>query len=157
MSCQMPKLLDAARRVICYSSNHRPVGLRFTIHDPKPVIGFSDFDFATRHFALGHVFLHGQAAIPWSSKKQATVALSSCETEIVVASKAAKGAIFICVPYSPNLETRLKRQLFEALTTSLPSTSLIIPSIMLDRSTSTVATFLFAKRWIIGTHRSIRS
>ena len=34
-----------------------------------------------------------EAAISWSSKKQATIALSSCEAEIVAGSEASKEAI----------------------------------------------------------------
>eukprot|EP00965_Chrysotila_dentata_P155627 5142330-Pleurochrysis_carterae.AAC.1 len=39
--------------------------------------------------------MYGQAAIMWSSKKQPTVALSSCEAEIVAASEAAKKATYL--------------------------------------------------------------
>eukprot|EP00965_Chrysotila_dentata_P095457 3155133-Pleurochrysis_carterae.AAC.1 len=36
--------------------------------------------------------MYGRAAITWSSKKQPSVALSSCEAEIIAASEAAKEA-----------------------------------------------------------------
>eukprot|EP00965_Chrysotila_dentata_P011810 387443-Pleurochrysis_carterae.AAC.1 len=42
---------------------------------------FSDSDWATHHCTSGYLFVYGQAAISWASKKQATVALSSCEAE----------------------------------------------------------------------------
>eukprot|EP00965_Chrysotila_dentata_P160292 5292957-Pleurochrysis_carterae.AAC.1 len=83
MSCPTTDLMNAARRVLYYLSHHRHVGLRYAVADSHPVSGFSDSDWATRHSTSGHVFLYSQAAsITWSSKKQATVALSSCEAEI---------------------------------------------------------------------------
>jgi len=35
------------------------------------------------------VFMMGQAAVTWASKRQPSVALSSCEAEIMAASEAA--------------------------------------------------------------------
>ena len=43
----------------------------------------------------GYVFTYNSAAISWSSKKQDTIALSSCEAEIVAASEAAKEGIYL--------------------------------------------------------------
>eukprot|EP00965_Chrysotila_dentata_P161547 5335901-Pleurochrysis_carterae.AAC.1 len=39
--------------------------------------------------------MYGRAAITWSSKKQPSVALSSCEAEIIAASEAAKEASYL--------------------------------------------------------------
>eukprot|EP00965_Chrysotila_dentata_P073544 2429270-Pleurochrysis_carterae.AAC.1 len=39
--------------------------------------------------------MYNQAAISWASKKQASVALSSCEAEIIAASEATKEAIYL--------------------------------------------------------------
>ena len=41
------------------------------------------------------MFTLAQAAISWASKRQPTIALSSCEAEIVAASEAAKEAVFL--------------------------------------------------------------
>ena len=41
------------------------------------------------------VFDYCSAAISWSSKKQPTIALSSCEAEIMAASEGAKEAIYL--------------------------------------------------------------
>eukprot|EP00965_Chrysotila_dentata_P050336 1667603-Pleurochrysis_carterae.AAC.1 len=57
--------------------------------------GHSDSDWAVRHSTTGWVFTYGKAAISWSSKKQSSVALSSCEAEIVAASEAAKKAVYL--------------------------------------------------------------
>eukprot|EP00965_Chrysotila_dentata_P105403 3481050-Pleurochrysis_carterae.AAC.1 len=94
MGCPTPALLDAARRVLAYLYHHQEVGLRYELC-PQPVHGHSDSDWATRHSTTGWVFFHGRAAISWSSKKQATVALSSCEAEIVAASEATKEAVYL--------------------------------------------------------------
>eukprot|EP00965_Chrysotila_dentata_P012988 429000-Pleurochrysis_carterae.AAC.1 len=63
--------------------------------DSDDVHGFSDSDWATRHSTSGYVFIYGQAAVSWASKKQPTVALSSCEAKIVAASEATKEAIYL--------------------------------------------------------------
>eukprot|EP00965_Chrysotila_dentata_P230366 6197734-Pleurochrysis_carterae.AAC.1 len=95
MSCPTDDTLHAAKRVLHYLSRHRSVGLRYARTDKLPLVGFSDSDWATQYSTSGHVFIYGQAAITWSSKKQPTVALSSCEAEIVAASEAAKEATYL--------------------------------------------------------------
>eukprot|EP00965_Chrysotila_dentata_P101502 3350985-Pleurochrysis_carterae.AAC.1 len=91
MSCPTSALLDVAYRVLAYLRHHRHVGLRYELC-PHNVRSHSDSDWAVRHSTTGWVFTYGKAAISWSSKKQASVALSSCEAEIVAASEAAKEA-----------------------------------------------------------------
>eukprot|EP00965_Chrysotila_dentata_P141227 4668009-Pleurochrysis_carterae.AAC.1 len=94
MSCPTDELLAAAQRVLMYLSHHRSIGLRFS-RAPGDVAGYSDSDWAMRHSTSGYVFMYNQAAISWSSKKQPSVALSSCEAEIIAASEAAKEAIYL--------------------------------------------------------------
>eukprot|EP00965_Chrysotila_dentata_P131634 4352155-Pleurochrysis_carterae.AAC.1 len=62
MSCPTPELLEAARRVLMYLSHHQAVGLRFE-KSARPLEGFSDSDWATKHSTSGYVFMYNQAAI----------------------------------------------------------------------------------------------
>eukprot|EP00965_Chrysotila_dentata_P212613 6187141-Pleurochrysis_carterae.AAC.1 len=94
MGCPIDELLAAAQRMLMYLSHQRSLGLRFE-KASRPVAGFSDSNWATRHSTSGYVFMYNQAAISWSSKKQPCVALSSCEAEIIAASEAAKEAIYL--------------------------------------------------------------
>jgi len=48
-----------------------------------------------RHSTTGWIFILNQAALSWGSKKQPSVALSSCEAEIMAASEAAKEAVYL--------------------------------------------------------------
>ena len=75
-----------------YLDRHKHIGLRYE-PDARPLTGMSDSDWAVRHSTSGCVFTYMNAAISWGSRKQATVALSSCEAEIVAASEAAKEAL----------------------------------------------------------------
>eukprot|EP00965_Chrysotila_dentata_P213763 6187824-Pleurochrysis_carterae.AAC.2 len=77
-----------------YLSQHRTIGLRFS-QSSQPITGFSDSDWATRHSTSGYVFMYNQAAISWASKKQPSVALSSCEAKIIAASEATKEAVYL--------------------------------------------------------------
>eukprot|EP00965_Chrysotila_dentata_P120476 3983966-Pleurochrysis_carterae.AAC.2 len=56
MSCPTPELFGAAHRVLMYLSHHRSVGLRFE-RAARPIEGFSDSDWATRHSTSGYVFM----------------------------------------------------------------------------------------------------
>jgi hypothetical protein len=94
MARPTPTLYDAALRVVHYLHRTRDLGLRYT-RSSSPVSGMSDSDWATRHSTSGHVFTYCQAAISWASRKQKSVALSSCEAEIVAASDAAKEAVYL--------------------------------------------------------------
>ena len=45
----------------------------------------ADADWAVKHSTSGHLFTMAKAAISWGSKKQPSIALSSCEAEIMAA------------------------------------------------------------------------
>ena len=87
-------LLEDALRVLGYLYRHRRIGLRYE-GDGKPLRGQSDSDWAVRHSTTGWQFTFSAATISWGSKKQTSVALSSCEAEIMAASEAAKEALFL--------------------------------------------------------------
>ena len=87
-----PELYDQALKVLYYLYLHRDVGLRYSTSD-RPIYGMRDSDWATKHSTSGSVFMWQSAAISWSSKKQATIALSSTEAEVVAASEASKEGI----------------------------------------------------------------
>ena len=94
MSKPTPELFDDALRVLCYLYRHRHIGL---CYEPSsdPLSGMTDSDWAVKHSTSGYVFTLAQAAISWASKRQPTIALSSCEAEIMAASEAAKEAVYL--------------------------------------------------------------
>eukprot|EP00965_Chrysotila_dentata_P103397 3412792-Pleurochrysis_carterae.AAC.1 len=87
--------MHSVRRVLMYLHHHKSLGLRYEHARSDGLRGYSDSDWATRHSTSGYVFTYNRAAISWSSKKQAAVALSSCEAEIVAASEATKEAVYL--------------------------------------------------------------
>ena len=89
-----PELYAAALRVLFYLHHHRHVGLRYEA-DSRELSGQSDSDWAVKHSTTGYVFNYSVAAISWASKKQATVALSSCEAEVVALSEGAKEGVYL--------------------------------------------------------------
>ena len=89
-----PELLLAATHVLCYLSRTRELGLCYT-PDQSEAHGMSDADWAVKHSTTGYVFKFNSAAISWGSKKQDSISLSSCESEIMAASEAAKEAVYL--------------------------------------------------------------
>ena len=89
-----PDLYAAGLRVVAYLAHHKHIGLHYEC-DQMPLSGMSDADWAVKHSTSGYVFSMSKAAISWGSKKQPTIALSSCESEIMAASEAAKEAVYL--------------------------------------------------------------
>jgi hypothetical protein len=87
---------SAVKRVFRYIASTLDMGLVFR-GGLQPLEGYTDSDWAgdqdTRRSTSGYVFNLGSAAISWSSKRQPTVALSTCEAEYVGQKNAAKEAI----------------------------------------------------------------
>ena len=86
-----PELLSESFRVLRYLRRTRDLGLRYQASE-RPAHGYSDSDWGVKHSTTGWVFCLNKAAVSWGSKKQKSVALSSCEAEIMAASDAAKEA-----------------------------------------------------------------
>ena len=67
--------------------------------DLKPLMGYTDADWAgdqdTRRSTSGYVFGIGSGAISWQSKRQPTVALSTCEAEYIGQTQATKEAVWL--------------------------------------------------------------
>ena len=89
--------LGAARRILRYLGGSKEYGIWFRKNDKFCL--YTDSDWAgsvdDRRSTSGHCFLIGTAAVSWSSKKQATVALSSTEAEYVAATTSACQAIWL--------------------------------------------------------------
>ena len=94
MSRPSPALYEAAERVLAYLVRNQHLGLRYAASS-RPLHGLTDSDWAVKHSTSGWVFLLSSAAISWGSKRQPSIALSSCEAEIIAASEAAKEAIYL--------------------------------------------------------------
>ena len=90
-----PELMRATDRILVYLSRHRELGLTY---DAKPATDpstFADASWETRHSTSGWVIFYQTAAISYGSTKQKSIALSSCEAEIIALSEATKDTIFV--------------------------------------------------------------
>ena len=92
--------LTAAKRVLCYLKCTIDVGIVYqTDRTPLRLIAFSNSDWGTdtldRKSISGYVFQLTGGPITWSSKKQATVALSSMEAEYVAMSHCVRAALWL--------------------------------------------------------------
>jgi hypothetical protein len=89
---------NALKRVFRYLNGTRDLELvyRGRLH---PLQGYTDADWggdtATRRSTSGYLFNVGSGVISWSSKRQPTVALSSCESEYMGQTQATKEAIWL--------------------------------------------------------------
>ncbi|QRW11617.1 Reverse transcriptase [Ceratobasidium sp. AG-Ba] len=99
-SCFGPAHVTAVKHLIRYLKGTSSRGLTYRkLSDGFGEIGYSNADWGSnlldRKSISGHVYMLGGAAVSWSAKKQATVALSTMEAEYIALSHACTQALWI--------------------------------------------------------------
>jgi hypothetical protein len=94
MAQPTPDLMDEIDHVLAYLARHAHVGLCFDAGRAKVFEGFSDASWETRFSTSGWIVTFQGSAIAWGSNKQNCVAQSSCESEIIALSEAAKDMVY---------------------------------------------------------------
>jgi hypothetical protein len=90
--------MAAVKRIFSYLRGTLDLQLTFR-GELTDLVGYSDSDWGgdpiTHRSTAGFVFNIGSGAISWSSKRQPTVALSTCEAEYQAQTQAAKEAVWL--------------------------------------------------------------
>ena len=114
MSNPSEEHMKELRRLFAYLKATMNLGLRYNPGINNTLHGMVDSDWGscvdTRRSTTGWVFSLGGSPVSWSSRRQKTVALSSCEAEYMAASEATKEAIWI-----RNLLLEFKLSIFKDL------------------------------------------
>ena len=88
--------LTAARRVLRYLKGTINYGIKYEKSGNARLTGYSDASWADdRRSTSGNVFLLANGPVSWFSKKQATVSMSTAESEYVALSQAAQEAVWL--------------------------------------------------------------
>ena len=89
----------AAKRVLRYLKGISNLALKYQKSKDGVLIGYSDADWAgdldDRHSTSGNLFIMSGATISWTSKKQATVSLSTAEAEYIALNTATQEAVWL--------------------------------------------------------------
>jgi hypothetical protein len=97
--CYRPEHWDAAIRVLRYLKGTRLYALTLGGNNPLQLGGYSDSDYAncidTSRSISGYCFTLGSGMISWRSKKQSTVADSSCYAEYIALHDATHEIVFL--------------------------------------------------------------
>jgi len=90
---------NAAIRIVRYLKGTRELKLVLGGTNPIGLVGFTDSDWAncldTRRSVGGYAFTLGSGVISWTTRKQKTVASSSCEAEYTAAFECGKEAVWL--------------------------------------------------------------
>ncbi|XP_016204551.1 uncharacterized protein LOC107645053 [Arachis ipaensis] len=96
LDCPTDKHFEAAIRVLRYLKGAPALGLMFSAHSDLEPAGYSDSDWGTcsdsKRSISGYCFFLGTSIVSWKSKKQNTVASSSCEAKYRILAMATREA-----------------------------------------------------------------
>ena len=94
MAKPTPELLRETDHLLSYLARTASLGLTFTKEHAR-LAGFSDASWETLASTSGGVVLWQSAALSWGSRKQKSIALSTCEAEIIALSEATKDVVYL--------------------------------------------------------------
>ena len=77
-----------------FSESYIMMFTRF-VREQARLAGYADASWEVRNSTSGWLVLWQSAALTWGSRKQKSVALSSCEAEIIALSEAAKDVVYL--------------------------------------------------------------
>ena len=89
-----PELIRETDYIFSYLARHPSAGLTYTREQTR-LSAFADASWETRHSTSGWVVLWQSAALSWGSRQQKSIALSTCEAEIIALSEAAKDVVYL--------------------------------------------------------------
>jgi ribosomal protein L18E len=89
-----PALLAEVDHVLSYLSRTASLGLTYSREHVR-LNGFADASWETKTSTSGWVVSWQSAALSWGSRKQKSIALSTCEAEIIALSEAAKDVVYL--------------------------------------------------------------
>jgi len=99
LNCYRPEHWEAATRVLRYLKGTRSLVLKLGGQNSLRLVGYSDSDYAncpdTSRSIGGYCFSLGSGMVSWSSRKQRTVADSSCYAEYIALHEASHEAVFL--------------------------------------------------------------
>ena len=93
MTRPTPEIIKELDTVITYLYRTRDLGLTFSPVG-SPLCGMTDASWEVRHSTSGWVIFWNKTAISWGSRRQKSIALSSCESEIMALSEGAKDMVY---------------------------------------------------------------
>ncbi|GJV63135.1 ribonuclease H-like domain, reverse transcriptase, RNA-dependent DNA polymerase [Tanacetum coccineum] len=91
--------MKAIKKVLRYVKGTKDYGITYKHNGGNKIYGYSDSSYGVNtqegKGTTGIIFYYGESPISWSTQKQATVALSSCESEFIAATAAATQALWL--------------------------------------------------------------
>ncbi|GJT47212.1 zinc finger, CCHC-type containing protein [Tanacetum coccineum] len=91
--------MKAIRQVLRYVKGTKDYGITYKHNGGNKIYGYNDSSYGVNtqegKGTTGIIFYYGESPISWSTQKQATVALSSCESEFIAATAAATQALWL--------------------------------------------------------------
>ena len=94
MSRPTPALMRELQLVFAYLARNPSLGIRFSAGTSN-MTAYADASWEVRHSTSGWVVFWQNAPLIWGSRKQQSIALSSCEAEIIALSEAAKDVVYV--------------------------------------------------------------